>query len=170
MAVRTDITIDYSSSPRVIALPRAVTAITVQDLADTLEYLYAFNANEPKTHTILPTVGALVGITLLLHNTVLEFQGHVGPDPTQCVVQGGQLVAETGLPISPTSNTQVILYQAFNIADDGNQLTLQKYIQLSAAKGIAIPQVNPTDTIYADASGGTYTDAGGDSYTIRGVS
>lgn len=165
MAVRTDITIDYSSSPRVIALPATVTAITVEDLIDTLEYNYAFNTSEAKTHTILPTVGALVGNTLLLHNTVVEFRGHTGPDTQQCIIQGGQLVAETGLPIGPTSNTQILLYQAFNIADDGNQLTVQKYLQLSSAKGSAIPAPVPVGNVYTASSGQPYTDASGQNYT-----
>jgi len=120
MAVRTDITVDWASSPRLITVLAPSTEVTIQDLVDTCRALEDDLQNLTYGSIISAAGkeqlggGVTVGITATLLNAVLAFQARTGPSYTQCSVSGGNLVAVDSLDaiisaISPTSFTQVLL-------------------------------------------------------------
>lgn len=119
MTTRTDITVDWASSPRVITVLAPSTELTVQDLVDTardledeldvLQYERLLDASgkEPLGG------GVFVGITVALNNAVIAFEARPGPTYVQCSLSGGNVAAfdSGGLeinPILPTAFTQVV--------------------------------------------------------------
>lgn len=123
MAVRTDLTIDFAVSPRIITIADPSTTITIQDLHDTLRTIEA----EVFNIVFLSVVssggkedlggGVSVGITLTMQNAVLAFAARGGPTTIQCVVSGGNLVAVDAVSVAidaiePTAFTQVIIAQS----------------------------------------------------------
>lgn len=121
MTVRTDVTIEWGTSPRIITVAAPSTNIAIQDLVDTCRTLEAEQADLTYDHILDASGkqnlggGVLVGITCTLNNALLAFEARSGPTYTQCTVNGGNLVAVDSLgayqttPISPTAFTQVIL-------------------------------------------------------------
>jgi len=114
MVVRSDLTFNWASSPRLITVQSPSTEITIQDLVDTcrneeqklqnLGYDRLIDAagKEPLGG------GVLVGITATLLNAQLAFEARPGPDFVLCTISGGNLVAEDDLgsiidPRSPTA-------------------------------------------------------------------
>lgn len=122
MAVRDDVTIDFSLSPRIITLSKdgaSPTAITIQDLHDTLRTIegYVWNVTHP---SLVNSYGkqnlggsTFVGITMVLQNTRLSFEAREGPPFTLCTVGGGNLVAvdTSGNPIEPICPTDYVTVQ-----------------------------------------------------------
>jgi hypothetical protein len=121
VAIRNDLTVDWSQSPRIITVAYPSTEITMQDLYDTLRVLEAgFDAiDEP---FIVDAGGkeqlgggVLVGLTVTLQNALLAFEARSGPSFVQCRVSGGNLVAIDDVgdyfssPIYPTAYTQIVL-------------------------------------------------------------
>lgn len=119
MTTRTDITVDWASSPRVILVLAPSTELTVQDLVDTcrdledeldvLQYERLLDASgkEPLGG------GVFVGITAALNNAVIAFEARPGPTYVQCTLSGGNVAAfdVDGFeinPIQPTAFTQVV--------------------------------------------------------------
>lgn len=123
MAFRSDISIDFTLSPRIITVASPSVTVTIQDLVDTLRIHEAdfLNLDEPK---LLDAAGkqdlgggASVGVTLTLQNAKLAFEARLGPTFEQCTVTGGNFVAvDTGgvpiSPIEPTAFTQVVVQQS----------------------------------------------------------
>jgi len=123
MASRTDVTIDWSVSPRIITVADPSTSITVQDLVDTCRNLEDELPEGMSYDHIIDAAGkealgggVQVGITATLRNALLEFEARGGPGYTQCEVEGGNLVAlQSDLvtyydtPIQPTAFTQVVV-------------------------------------------------------------
>jgi hypothetical protein len=124
MAIRPDITVDFSSSPRIITIAAPSTTIILQDLYDTLRSL-----EDDEIGILYPRLldaagkqslgnDVYVGITLTLRNALLAFAARTGPAWSVCRVTGGNLVATDVLgvtldtPISPTAYTQIILAAA----------------------------------------------------------
>jgi hypothetical protein len=120
MAVRTDVIIDWTLSPRVITVLSPSTEIIIQDLLDTCR-----EAEDDLPNLIYKQIisaagkenlggGVKVGITATLLNAILAFEARPGPTYAQCRVSGGNLVAvdENGdtlaSPIFPTAFTQVV--------------------------------------------------------------
>ena len=140
MAIRNDITIDWSVSPRIITVDSPSVDITMQDLYDTLRtreqdqidetFIIAGAGKEPLGG------GVLVGLTLTLNNALLEFEARTGPSYTLCTVGGGNLVAvdvngdPVVSPINPTAFVTIV--QA-----NSSSATLQelKAIQFSSFNG-----------------------------------
>lgn len=123
MAVRTDVTIDFDVSPRLITVAAPSVTITIQDLYDTCRTIEAVPNNLEDLYIIDGFGkqdlggGTLVGITAVLRNAKLEFEARGGPGYTQCRVSGGNLVAVDANnniidPINPTAFTQVVLTQS----------------------------------------------------------
>lgn len=123
MSFRTDISVDWELSPRIITVATPSTEITMQDLADTLrglehrpspgydvfshDYIVDLAGKEPLGG------GVSVGITLSLKNAKLAFESRTGPSFTQCNVSGGNLVAFDTVgaeldPIQTTAYVQVV--------------------------------------------------------------
>ena len=122
MSIRSDVTIDWSVSPRIITIASPSTEITIQDLLDTLRYLEA----TPTAMDDKPIIdaagkeslggGVYVGLTATLQNALIAFEARSGPLYTQCNVSGGNVVSlESDLvtyfvtPIHPTAFTQVVV-------------------------------------------------------------
>lgn len=122
MAVRGDITVNWSASPRVITVAAPSTVLLVQDLYDTLKVLEAEQEN--LSFPVLITAAGkdilgsgFTGITATLQNAQVAFEERPGPTTAQCAVQGGNLVAFDAQgfnmnPIYPTVYTQVVVYQS----------------------------------------------------------
>ena len=120
MAIRGDVTIDWSVSPRVITVASPSVEITCQDLFDTLRFLES-QSDAMDDPGIVDAAGkeslgggVSVGLTVTLLNALVAFESRIGPTYEQCRVNGGNLVAidSNGFyfstPISPTAFTQVI--------------------------------------------------------------
>lgn len=115
MAIRSDFTIDWEASPRVIIVDSPSVECTMQDLLDTLRWeeslatamdnpaIVAASGKEPLGG------GTLVGITVGLQNAVIGFEARSGPAWTNCDLNGGNLVAfdtdgaTTINPVYPTA-------------------------------------------------------------------
>ncbi len=117
MAIRSDLTINWDASPRIITIDAPSTSITMQDLYDSMrdiepvqideEYIIDGAGGEPLGG------GVSVGLTLTLNNAQIAFEARPGPEYIQCYITGGNLVAvdENGDNISavhPTSFTQIV--------------------------------------------------------------
>ncbi len=121
MTVRTDVTVDFSVSPRVIEIASPSTSIIIQDLYDTLRTLEAQiqNIDDAALVDNIRTAGKqtlsatkAVGITLTLNNAKLKFEDRAGPSYTIMNVVDGNLVAidtnQTFIePIEPSAFTTV---------------------------------------------------------------
>ena len=109
MAVRGDLTVDYTVSPRVATIAAPSTTVTIQDMYDTLatEHARAYNS----TYTVLIKAagkddlggGKRVGITATLLNSKIAFEARPGPTYIQCSVTDGNLVAVDASDVSMTS-------------------------------------------------------------------
>jgi len=119
MAVRSDVTVDWQSSPRIITIGSPSVEITIQDLVDTSRELEDDFDGLDNPHLVNAAGkedlggGVNVGITASLQNARVAFEARDGPDYVQCNIAGGNLVAvnsggTTMNPIEPTSYTQVI--------------------------------------------------------------
>jgi len=146
MAVRNDITVDWSVSPRIITVADPSTTITIQDLHDTCRDLedelpaglaYPHLVNSAGKESL--GGGASVGITAALQNAKLAFEARVGPGFVSCTVTGGNLTAvdENGDAIDPiqtTDYTQVVIAQSSSptlIETGASGMTLGEFIALN---------------------------------------
>ena len=120
MTIRTDLTIDWASSPRIATVLSPSTEITMQDLVDTCRILEE-DLNALDDLHLLDAAGkeelgggVLVGITVTLRNVQLAFEARSGPTYEQCNISGGNLVAvdtdgASLNPVYPTAFTQIVL-------------------------------------------------------------
>lgn len=123
MALRTDVTINWTASPRAATVASPSTTITIQDLNDTLRFLES-QIREISQPFILNAGGKqslggvkAVGITATLQNMQVAFEARSGPTTVQCTVTDGNLVAVdvNGAainPILPTAFTQIVVEQS----------------------------------------------------------
>lgn len=124
MAIRTDLSVNWELSPRIITVAAPSTTITIQDLHDTCRDI---EDNLPEAQEFDHLVdsagkeplggGAYVGITLTLQNAKLAFEARPPSTFVPCTVSGGNLVAvdENGDnmdPIQVTAYTQVTIAQS----------------------------------------------------------
>lgn len=121
MTVRTDITVDYTVSPRIVEVASPSTSVIIQDLYDTLRTIENRFQNMDDSVLIdtVKTAGKQtlsttksVGITLTLNNAKLKFEDRGGPSYTIMSVTDGNLVAiDTNQdfvePIEPSAFTTV---------------------------------------------------------------
>lgn len=120
MAIRNDLTVTWSASPRIITVDAPSTSITIQDLYDSCKFLEATQGGMDDPVLIDAAGkeslggGVFVGLTATLQNALLAFEARPGANYVQCEVSGGNLVAIDDLgtyqdtPIQPTSFTQVV--------------------------------------------------------------
>jgi len=116
MAVRTDLTVDWQASPRVITVLGPSVTIKIQDLHDSVKKL----EEEPYALSYPPLIKSAgkedlggsteVGITSTLQNARLAFEARGGPSFVECNVDGGNLVAvdDVGAEISPIHTTAYV--------------------------------------------------------------
>jgi len=116
MTIRTDVTVDWSTSPRVIEVAAPSTEITIQDLHDTCKYFEDTLEGMCHPH-LVESAGkeflggtTYVGITATLQNAVLQFEARGGPTWTLCSISGGNLVAvdSGGSIIDPRNPTAYV--------------------------------------------------------------
>ncbi len=121
MAIRSDFTVDWSVSPRIITVDAPSVDVVIQDLHDTCRSL----ESEPTAmddKILIQSAGleslgggTAVGLTSTLQNALIAFEARTGPSYIQCKVSGGNVVAVDGAgasvdsPISPTAFTQVVI-------------------------------------------------------------
>ena len=107
MTVRSDITVDWAVSPRIVEVASPSVDVLVQDLLDTLRQLeYEFANMAYKTIVRATgkeelTADLNVGITCTLLNARLKFEDRAGPTFDRCDVLGGNLLAldDAGAPM-----------------------------------------------------------------------
>lgn len=123
MTTRTDVTVDWSLSPRVITVADPSVSMTMQDLVDTLREIEDTVRGISELKLLDASGkqdlggGVTVGITVALQNALLAFELRGGPSYIQCIADGGNLVAVDDMdaaisPISPTAFTQVVISQS----------------------------------------------------------
>ena len=119
MTIRSDITIDWTVSPRIVEVPAP--SLTVQDLYDTLRDKAALGEAMDDAEIIEGSgkdnlgEGVLVGLTIKLLNAKIKFEAQASP--TVCTVLGGNLVAvdENGAsmsPLEPSTNVSAVIAQS----------------------------------------------------------
>ncbi len=98
MAIRTDISFDWESSPRRITVDAPSTEFTMQDIQDTLRHNEALLVNcdnpqivEGSGKVVLDTEGNAVGLTVQLINATIGFEARLGPTWVECSLSGGNL-------------------------------------------------------------------------------
>lgn len=123
MTIRTDFTVDFSVSPRIMTIASPSVTVSIQDLHDTLIDIESRPRNMSFLRLISSagketlTGGLQVGITATLQNAKVAFAARAGPSFVQCTITGGNLVAVDGVgaaidPIQTTAFTQVVLTNA----------------------------------------------------------
>ena len=137
MAIRNDLSINWSASPRIITVDAPSVEITCQDLLDTLRFEEAQPANMDDK-TIVDASGKEtlddsnnVGLTITLQNALVGFEARLGPEYIQCRMNGGNVVAKTSnlvtyfkTPVYPTAFTQVVT-TASSSATSQNQSSIE---------------------------------------------
>lgn len=120
MTVRTDITIDWTTSPRIITVAAPSTELLLQDLVDTLRQAEDEIANMMRPKLLdaagkqALTATKQVGITVELRDALVAFEARGGPTYEQCFIRDGNLVAydsadvQLTSSIDPTAFTQVV--------------------------------------------------------------
>lgn len=99
MAIRNDVVIDWNQSPRIITVQAPSTAISMQDLIDTLRFKEASTEAMDNPPIVDASGkenlggGTKVGLTIKLLNAKVAFEARFGPDWVLCSLDGGNLVA-----------------------------------------------------------------------------
>lgn len=109
MTIRYDVTIDWTTSPRLLTVLSPSTEITIQDLVDTCRFLEDTSPNMSYDFLIDAAGkealggGVFVGVTATLNNAVLAFEARPGPNWVLCTISGGNIVAvdANGDPVDP---------------------------------------------------------------------
>jgi len=120
VSVRSDVTVDWQASPRIITVAAPSTTITIQDLVDTLRSLEDEIINMDNPHLVNASGkenlggGVLVGITCSLQNAKLAFEARGGEPYTLCTVTGGNLVAVDTDGVTPIDAIQPTAFVTVN--------------------------------------------------------
>ena len=140
MPFRSDISVDFGVSPRIITVAAPSTELDLQDLVDTLRTIEA-DLPSLDDEFLLSAAGKQnlggglqVGITVTLNNAKIAFEGRAGPATIQMRVSGGNLVAIDDLgadldPVEPTAFTQVVIAQSSS-ATISNLTVMEAAVQL----------------------------------------
>ena len=158
MTVRSDITIDFTLSPRIITVASPSTTVTIQDLHDTLRneesriWNMSFNKVVSSFGKQSLGSGTSVGITMVLQDSKLAFAARAGPSYIQCTVTGGNLLAVDANavsmdPISPTAFTQIVVAQSASATriQDTAEWTAAEKTNVTNKVNTMTPQMN---TVY----------------------
>jgi len=150
MTIRTDVTVDWSVSPRLITIASPSVEITIQDLVDTCRDLEDEMYNLAYDRLISAAGkeplggGVSVGITATLNNAQLSFEARPGPSWVLCTISGGNLVAidENSDEIDPRSPTAFVTIDRTS----SSSATLSDLNSLQAASfggGVAVSTGSP---------------------------
>ncbi len=172
MSIRTDFTIDWDLSPRVITIVAPSTECTMQDLHDTLRYMEA-NALAMDNKSIVDSSGketldttTKVGLTVTLQNAIIGFEARPSEPWVTCSFIGGNLVAintdgETMVSTNPTAYVSISKtssasatlqeQEALQYSSYGNFVTINETAGSSGTEfpigTLQYPSNNITDTL-----------------------
>lgn len=146
MTVRTDINVDWYSSPRILTIASPSTSISIQDLVDTCRILESDINALDNSHLVNAAGkedlggGLSVGITVTLLNAKVAFEARPPSTYVQCEISGGNLVAldENGSPmnpVEPTAYTQIaktLSSSATILSSDANEISSQVWSNSNA--------------------------------------
>ena len=99
MTIRSDVSVDWSKSPRLLTIAAPSTEITVQDIVDTCRHFEDLSPNSSRKKLIDAAgkefLGGVtyVGITATLQNAVIAFEARGGAAWVLCTISGGNIVA-----------------------------------------------------------------------------
>lgn len=145
MSFRSDISVDWSASPRIIEVAAPSAELKLQDLHDTLRTLAA-QPQAMDEASIIESAGkeylsdeASVGLTTTLLNARVKFEDRGAPPWTACVVKGGNLVAKDALgepmdSIEPAAYVQVTIAQSSSptiVFGSGSGITEQDKLDIA---------------------------------------
>lgn len=98
MAVRNDITFDWTVNPRQITVDSPSTELSMQDLLDTLRHNEALDSNIDNQQivngngkVVLDALGNATGLTVQLIDATVGFETRPGPSWVECGLSGGNI-------------------------------------------------------------------------------
>ena len=152
MTIRSDLTVNWEASPRIITIAAPSTEITIQDLLDTCRDLESQPSAMDDDHLIDGSgkefLGGTtyVGLTVTLNNTVLAFEARGGPAWILCVIAGGNLVSvdENGNNIDPRTPTAYTTVD--RTASSSATLQEQEALQYSSFQNAVWIDINGSNT------------------------
>jgi len=141
MAIRYDVTIDWTLSPRLLTVLAPSTEISVQDIVDTCRYFEDSDIGVNYEYLIdaagkEPLGGVTyVGITATLNNCYIAFEARLGPNWILCTIAGGNIVAvdAVGAELDPRYPTAYVSVD--RTASSSATLQEQGAIQYSSYSG-----------------------------------
>lgn len=160
MAVRADITADFTASPRVITIASPSTTLDIVDLIDTMDALHISNPNEPQLYSFISTDGLVAGLNAFLDNAVVSFEARSAAPVIECTVTGGSLAAAGRAPFAPTKFTKVLVSRP-----EVDILTVKRFLMLHAREDLGlIAPIVVEGNFYIDNEGNFYIDSQGNRY------
>ncbi len=168
MAIRSDIQIDWEQSPRIITVLAPSTALSMQDLVDSLRWLEA-QTEAMDNPSIVDASGkenlgggTKVGLTVKLLNAKVAFEARPGPDWILCSLDGGNLVAvdEFGVDIDARHPTAFVTIDRTSSAS----ATLQEQDALNYSSYGGVVSVDVTSSL-----SGTEYPAGNMEYPVNNI-
>jgi len=149
VAFRSDISVDFDVSPRIITVASPSVTLAIQDLVDTLRIIEAslLNLDNP---ALLKAEGKsdlgggkFVGITATLLDAKIAFEARPGPTFVRCTVTDGNIVAVDGASliideIEVTAFTQVLVEKSTSPAliISGSGVTAQDKLDIATASWV----------------------------------
>ena len=167
MAIRTDLSVNWEVSPRIITVASPSVEVAIQDLHDTLTTTEASMEGMDMDRIVSSSgkealgSGVLVGITLQLLNAKLAFEARGGPSFVQCNVGGGNLVAVDSLGVAmdsvqTTAYVQVIKTSSSSATIQSLEIEQLKYMIESQNK----THQGYGETFYLDPVSGSDANSG----------
>lgn len=152
MTIRSDVSVDWSTSPRLLTVAAPSTEITVQDIVDTCRNYEDMSPNSSQKK-LIDAAGkeflggtTYVGITATMQNAVLAFESRApGPNWILCTISGGNLVAvdAAGAVIDPRYPTAFVTVD--RTASASATLQEQSAIQYASfGGGVTVDIINGT--------------------------
>ena len=147
MTFRTDVTVDWAVSPRIIKVATPSTEITCQDIVDTCRQLEAELIALDDDYLIHDKTGGKIEvgtmttiIVLVLNNAKIKFAARLGPTWVNCYITEGTIGAVDALgammdPREPSAFVNTDISQATTgaiITTGGSALTPEEHNQLMA--------------------------------------
>ena len=170
MALRTDVSVDWHLSPRIITVASPSTEITIQDLHDTTTWIEMQTRGMSEFKLISSAGkedlgdGVQVGISSTLQNAKLAFEARPGLTFEQCHISGGNLVAvdEFDVAIDPVQTTPYT--QVVRTASSSATFTIQ---ELTAIQQTAFTGGVHIDVV--DGTAGTVYPAGTEEFHVNNM-
>jgi len=150
MTVRSDITVDFARSPRIITVAAPSTELTIQDLVDTLRNIEADIQNIDNDMLIKASGkedlggGVTVGITAELQNAKVAFEGRFAP-------------ITTGTATQDDSDGKILTDSSAHFITDGVYVGCTVWNDTTNSMGVITEVVSETQIRHTQLSGGSGT-------------